>query len=555
MLSCVYYLTRVVPLVAILSCFTFLGSCGGVYRTGEQKQYYADTLFTGGTIYLDVETTASALAVKDGLVVAVGNKAENLAGPETNRIDMNGAYVFPGFHDNHTHLLGGSFVSTQLYFNEPCTMSEIVAKTQKYIEANPGKSWVVGFGWRLRPDEKASGVALDAIASETPIMLTDASGHSALVNSTALERAGIAIDTPNPQGGEIVRDPDTGEPTGHLKENAMVLISSVMMPDLSDQEMAAPLPATFQLFTQSGITGISEILGAPGMDLTRPWLFSQLERKGQLPLRIHYYVPIFSFNDLERAVSLGDRYDSQLVRLAGGKIWVDGAMGSAEAWTSFPHVQDSNSFGTHYLSAKQLQRLIAKAEALRLPLKFHVNGDAATESVLKALESVVRDNGELNVQHSLEHLGFVNEDQLRRIEQLELVASIQPGFWGGNHALPIHVYGAKRFAEAYDYHALEKAGVPLAIGSDWPVTPTPDVLGILRVGTAPREKGSLRIETIIRGFTEGSARSVGRPDLGQLHVGFAADMVIFDRNPLKVKTEEINDLKVVEVWVAGVRIK
>ncbi len=313
-----------------------LVAVGASGPTSESQKGVADVLLTGGTIHLDVDSTTQVLAIQGGAVIAVGGEAEKLRVPTTKTVDLKGAHVFSGFHDNHTHILPGSFAATQLNLAGADTMDKILEALRNYLISNPGTSWVNGFGWRLGPDEHSSGIALDEFTGDRPTVLTDASGHSALVNSAALRRAGISAQTPDIQGGEIMRDPETGEPTGLLKELAMSLVFDVMMPEITDRRVGAGLENILQLFAANGLTSISDILGIPGVEMARPWLFTQLEKEGKLPLRVHYFIPIFSPADVEQAASLGERFDTELVRFSGGKIWVDGAMGSADAWVSFP---------------------------------------------------------------------------------------------------------------------------------------------------------------------------------------------------------------------------
>jgi len=337
-------------------------------------------------------------------------------------------------------------------------------------------------------------------------------------------------------------------------EAAVGLVSEVMMKDLTDEEIAGGLEPALQAFAKLGFTGVSEVLGAPGLRMARPWLYAQLEKQGKLPLRIHYYVPIFSFEDIDAAVSFKDRYDAELVHFAGGKIWVDGAMGSAEAWTSFPHINDPRDFGMHYFTPEQLQAMVARAEELHLPLQFHTNGDAAIEAALKALEFVVEKQTGLNAQHTLVHIGFVTAEQRLRIKQLGLVCSVQPAFWAADATLKIAAYGTERWAEAYNFRALIDAGITLAMGSDWPVSPTADPRNVMGTGTLPPHgQSALTIAEIVKGYTEGSAQSVKRSDLGQLKPGFAADLVVLDQNPLQVTNENLGKIQVLETWVAGRR--
>jgi predicted amidohydrolase YtcJ len=511
-------------------------ACGG--DTAEQ-------VFTG-EIFTDAETATGAIAVTGGVVVAVGADAEAMVGDDTEAIALSGT-AFPGFHDAHAHFLPGSFVMERLVMLGTGSMSGILSAVEDYAEEAPEEPWIIGFGWVNALVEDPSGVALDAVVSDRPVLLVDSSGHAALINSVAMEAAGITADTPDPIGGEIVRDPETGAPTGLLLEEALSLITPVTLADYDDEQFLAPLREQLAVLPASGITSVSEILASPGLDLTWPWLYETLESSGELPVRIHYYVPLFSTEDVESIASLAGVYDGDRVRFAGAKVWVDGSMGTAQSWVSEPMEGTHDDYGSHYFTAEQLLDVVARAEAVDLPLKFHANGDAAVAAVLDALEAAAP----LGQPHVLDHAVLIDEADYTRISALGLTVSVQPP-----HALvaafgdSADAWGPERFARAYDYTTLEDYDINMALGTDWPVWPTLHAANSL--WSAVGVEHPMSLTAALSAYTQGGARAVGQDGvLGCLAVGCTADITVLSASPWDVEAAALSSLTVEAVYLAG----
>jgi predicted amidohydrolase YtcJ len=505
----------------------------------------AEQVFTG-EIFTDGETATTAMAVTDGVVVALGEDAEAMVGDDTERIALSGV-AFPGFHDAHTHFLPGSFVMERLVMLGTGSMDSILSATEDYAQEAPDEPWIIGFGWVHALVEDPSGVALDAVVADRPALLVDSSGHAALVNSAALDAAGITADTPDPVGGEIVRDPETGEPTGVLLEEALSLITPVALADYTDEDFLSPLRQQLATLPDAGITSVSEILASPGLDLTWPWLYEALESDGALPVRIHYYVPLFSTEDVESVATLAGVYDGERVRFAGAKVWVDGSMGTAESWVSEPLEGTHDDYGSHYFTAEQLLDVVARAEAAGLPLKFHANGDAAVTAVLDALEAAAP----LTQPHVLDHAVLIDEADYSRIDALGLTVSVQPP-----HALvaafgdSAEAWGDERFARAYDYTTLEGYGIGMALGTDWPVWPTLHAANSL--WSAVGVEHPMSLTAALTAYTAGGAAAVGQGGvLGCLSVGCTADITVLSESPYAVEPSALSSLDVEAVYLAG----
>lgn len=513
----------------------------------------ADTIVSGGTIAVDAATTTTALAVRGGVVVAIGDDAEALAGPNTARVELAGGYVMAGFEDTHTHLLPGSFAMDRLLLLGTASMSNIANALDAYMDEVPAdEPWIVGYGWLSETAGEPDRSRIDAIVSDRPVLLVSNSGHEAIVNAKALELAGIDADTPDPIDGRIGRYED-GTPNGYLVEGAVKLLSDLVLDAYDDERLAAALPRRFEEFGRSGITGLHEILAAPGFAVGRPWIYADLEAAGQLPMRVTWYYPVFGPDDVDAAVAAAAATpDGDLVRFGGVKLWIDGSMGSSEAWVEEPYL--SGGTGSAYFTPERLLETVRRADDQGVQLKVHANGDAAIDAILDALEVVANDGG-LSKRPVIEHCVVPDEDDLARLAALEIPVSVQPTHWiGARFGETAKELGSERWEHAYDYEAFRSHGIPMSTGTDWPVWPSQQPLLVSWNAQSRDDGNGMTLDEALVGYTEVAGQVLGRGDeLGRLDVGYLADFLVMSADPRAVETASIPDVAIREVWVGGLR--
>ena len=501
-----------------------------------ESKFTADIIYEG-QFYADAYTTHSALAIREGIVVATDEAALETLAKDQFPQQIEGV-IFPGFHDSHTHLLAGSFVMDKCLMVGVSSMNVILDKVETYAQSDPTAPWVVGYGWIFTLTENPSGVALDAIVPNRPAAIFDSSGHAVLVNSKAMAMAGIDANTEVPEGGIIVKD-ENGNPTGLLQESAIELISPLMLSAFDDSALSENLLLQIEQFKQAGITRISEILAVPGVNIGRPWIFTQLDEAGLLDIRVDYYIPAFRESDLVQIGELS-QYSSSKVRFAGVKLWVDGSSGSGQSWSLEASAVDSDFYGAHYLDADGLLPFVKAAEEDGYQLKLHVNGDAAVRAALDAFERYTEQNGPLVQQHVLDHLVLIDDSDYDRISNLGLIASMQPA-----HAL-VGAFGEQadhwsdgRFEDTWDLARVIDEGITLALGTDWPVWPTVDLMVNLNTAIESLGPKGIPLETAINAYLSDWDAF---PPRGCLHVGCVADFTVFESDPYL--TEDLSELEI-----------
>lgn len=550
----------------------------------------ADLLFVNGTVYTvdAADTVAESLAVKDGRILFVGKEedANRYRGDGTEVVDLRGGSLLPGFIDSHTHIPGPLFTKAfDIDLVDVSTLEETLAKVEDAIKANPHKSGYTGFGYspNLFPgDEAVKGAKkerLDAICPDKPVAIYAYDGHSAWLNSKALEAAGITRDTPNPPGGAIEKDGETGEPWGSLLDKAMELapISAI-----SAGEMRANLEEYQALMHGLGYTGVFAAT-AYGIFSRLPWeILGEMESEGALTLRIRGSAPVSSTDDLDEAVArfaaLRDRHGDGMLRMNTVKMFMDGVLDTRTAYMLEPYAGAQDDFGEPLWSAEKLKEAVAKINAAGFQAHMHAIGDAAVRAFLDACEYAGERAPAGDYRNTVTHLQLVAPEDVGRFAPLSVVASVQP-FWflkEPDFWEPVE-YAAigERAENMYPMKTLFDAGAVVASASDSPVVSMPNPFYAVQAGVtrnlvdnelfdlpeladaddpewllAPGERVSVR--DMIRSYTINAAYSIFMDkEAGTLEPGKLADLIVLDRDILAVPPLELRRVSVLRTYAKG----
>ncbi len=504
----------------------------------------ADLLILNGRVFAADEagTTAEAVAVRGNTILRVGSNAElsALRGPDTRVVDARGGAVLPGFNDAHVHFVSGGFALADVDLAGLTTLREVQAAISRFAADHPGDGWLRGRGWLYQPFPGSSPTRaqLDEIVRDRPAVMECYDGHSIWVNSLALARAGITKDTPNPPNGEIVKDPKTGEPTGHLKESAAALVEKIM-PEPTEADRRAALKAAVAHANRLGVTSIQNA----GTSLEEMALYEAAKRDGDLTVRAYLAFSASSATtaaDADRMVETWQRLgDDPTLRTGIVKMYADGVIESRTAAMLAPFERGASA-GAPNLTTEELNRVVAMLDARGLQVQIHAIGDRAIRMSLDALEEAARVNPApaRGRRHRLEHIEAIAEADIARFGQLGVIASQQPmhvALGDMNQASPAGPWpdniGPERWSRAWAWQRIRADGGRLAFGSDWPVATLEAGQGIWLASTRVTLPGgtaqAMSMADAVRGYTSWAAyASFDDQRKGTLAPGMLADIVV-----------------------------
>lgn len=529
----------------------------------------ADLVLLNGSVWTvnPEQPWTEAVAVDGDRIYRVGSTAEikKLVGKETQVIDLEGALVLPGFTDCHTHFLKGGFSLSDIQLRDVTSLAQFAERVEAKAKELGKGEWIINGSWdheQFSPPNLPTKEAIDDASPDNPVCVTRYDLHIALANSLALKIAGITKNTLSPEGGEIQKDPNTGEPTGILRDAAIELVKRHMPEPSFNAELRAAETALAHA-RELGVTSVHDMNDA--VNFAKHFeVYQELLKEGKLTSRIYFYIPIDKIGLLED-LKMKSPFGNDWLRIAGLKGFADGGLGARTAYFFEPYVDDP---GTSGLLASQMfpegimEERILKAYQQGLQVAIHAIGDRANCIILDIFEKVVAENGSLDRRWRIEHAQHLRPEDIARFGRLSVIASVQPfhaiddGRWAEKSI------GEERCRTTYAFKSLLDSGAVLALGSDWPVAPLNPLVGIYAAvtrrtiddknpqGWYPEQKISL--EEAIKGFTLNPAFTEFAENIkGSIEVGKLADLVVLDRNLFEIKSEEIKDVRVTMTLVSG----
>jgi len=545
----------------------------------------ADVVLKNGMIYtVDKDRSrAESIAVSGKKIVYIGSNAgvTDFIDKNTNVIDLNGKMVLPGFIDSHAHVSSGvSLVSTAQLFNLP-SLDDCQRSIHDFAEKHPDLDVIYGNGWNneLFPPTGPRKEDIDAVLSDRPASVMSSDCHAIWVNSAALKTAGITKDTTNPEGGVIERDPETGEPSGTLRENAMDLIHN-LLPPFTVEQLKEGILAYADTAAREGITTVhdpmlilpNETATLLGAALLRNNIaaFSKLAAENRLTIRVRgslLAAPEKGSSQLPAFIAERKKQKDPLFQAHSIKIFVDGVIEGSTGYLLEPYKHMPGFQGTFLWDTEVLKESFKVFDQENFQIHVHAIGDAATRITLDAFEYVRNANGDRDSRHQITHLQLVDPEDIPRFAALDVIGIPQP-IWHlqGEYytKLSLPYLGRERADRQYPMKSFIDAGVKMASASDFPVTiPCPPLLGIM-IGTTRSEPGiigsdevlwpeeCMSLDEMIASFTiNGAYANFLEQDTGSLEVGKAADLVVLDRNLFEIPAAEINNAKVLLTLFEG----
>lgn len=551
---------RLAQALIILADLLFLIACG--------RREMVDLILFNGRVWTGYagKPWAEAVAIRGEKIYAVGSNRElkKMAGPSTTVYDLKGSLVLPGFIDCHTHFLDGGFFLSRLNLKEASSREEFVALiAQEAEKLGPGR-WITHGNWdhqRLTPPELPRKEWIDPVTQENPVLISRHDGHMALANSLALKIAGINGKTPSPPGGEIQKDPDTGEPTGILTDAAIDLVARHLPePSFEEKLQAARLACLHAV--ENGVTSIYDMGDASNFEV-----YQELERRGELNCRILLYLPITEIDILERLRFRGP-FGSDWLKIGGLKGFVDGSLGAATALFFEPYLDQPGNYGLFHSQMYPqgiMETRLRRADRLGLQVAIHAIGDRANATILDIMEKIINEHGPRDRRWRIEHAQHLRREDMARMGRLGLIASVQPYHLADDGCWAEKRIGKERARTTYAFRSLLDNQVLLAAGSDWTVAPLNPLTGIWAAitrqtvdgrnpgGWVPEEK--ITVEEAVRAYTFNAAYAGFSEKMkGTIEPGKWADMTVLDRDIFSLAPEEILKTKVRLTFVAGRKV-
>jgi predicted amidohydrolase YtcJ len=537
----------------------------------------ADLLFLGATvepITPGAGPAPDAVAVTDGRISAVGRRTdvEPLIGAATRIIRLDGESLLPGFQDAHIHPVQGELTAMQCDLND-LGADQFDAAIRAYAAQHPDRAWVVGAGWSVTdfPDAAPRRADLDGLVPDRPVFLWSRDGHSAWVNSRALDLAGISAATPDPAGGMIVRDPD-GSPRGTLREGAISLVEELVPPPSAEQHATA-LTAVQRRLHALGITAWQDAsVYDSGACVRQLEAYRAAAEAGSLDARVVaalFWDPRRGLEQIEGFVEQAASSSVGRLRAGAVKIWVDGVVEGLTAAMLDPYLDQhghaTDDRGMALVPPNPLREAVIALDRAGLQVHLHAIGDAAVRSALDAIEAARRGNAPSDLRHHIAHVQVIHPADLPRFGAVGATANMQP-IWACHEPTmdrrTIPFLGPERTAWQYPFASLLRHGARLAAGSDWPVTSANPMLEIEVAMTRVNELNRsgepflpderLSLDQALAAFTIGSAYvSHLDGETGSIEVGKLADLALLDRNIRKLNGDPIGEASVLGTWVEG----
>lgn len=517
----------------------------------------------GYTIVEDELVQFTTLVIADGKVLHIGGSelVEEYGSAEI--IDGDGRTLLPGLIDAHGHVMNLGRQQIQVDLTGIPTLEETLDKVKEYAEANPDLEWIQGRGWnqtRWPENEFPTAQDLDEIVSDRPVWLSRVDGHAAWANTKAMQLANISNDTPDPQGGKVIRG-RRGEATGIFVDAAEEYINSII-PSSTDVENEIFLEKSLEVMRSMGITSVHDA----GVGVETWNLFKSFADNDRLTTRIYAMIsgagPQFDILSKNGPIN---SYADDLLSLRSVKLYSDGALGSRGAAMLADFTDDPGNQGLLFFDQKDMDSLVYKTVSKGYQTNVHAIGDRGNRVVLNSFESARNKLGEKGLRHRIEHSQIVALEDIPRFKELDIIASMQPTHATSDMNMAEDRVGPQRIRGGYAWKRFLEQGTVVASGSDFPVEDSNPFFGLYSAVTRQDHQGNpaggwyadqamTRLEAL-RSFTLDAAYAAHQEEvLGTLEPGKWADFILIDKDYFEVSDSEIWNIKVLQSWVAGNKV-
>ena len=567
---------RIKAIVALGVCLLTLGCAT------EPAGDVADTVYTNGKIYTvnEAQPWAEAVAIKDGKFLVVGSNTdiEAVTGEGTEVVDLGGKFAMPGIVDMHAHPFSGvDFGTGSANLSNPGDLDAVLADVKEFVVRNPDKDVILGGNWSvggaIAPNDSLDKKRLDEIAPDVPVFLLSHSGHSAWVNSKALELAGIDETYQNEGAYIFDRYEGTNEPSGTVRESAMVLIMNALH-YLSPEEFAPFFETELQRYRRYGITAIQPAEGSPS------WLLGAalLEKEGRLNVRLFPALDwltsqLRALDDEETLAFIDDwkSYQTDLIRPHYVKIFADGGADSHTTLMKEPFADDPGNYGSMYRPIEEYREAILDYHSKGVAVHVHVLGDETPTKIIDIFEEAEATYPDSEaVLHLAHNQGTVHEDLDRLAGLSKATVNFSPMLAVGHPQMDLFLevpLGEDRHQKIFPVRSAIEKGLTVGFGSDFPSSLVPEpnsffymegwvtrqMPGTDEYGTVNADQ-AISVEQAVRGFTLGGAEALGADyseQFGSIEAGKSADMAVLNEDLFEIAATDIHKTEVQKTIFKG----
>lgn len=527
------------------------------------------TIYYNASVYTGTLPLMEAFGVEDGIFFFTGSNEAAQKQIADRFVDLEGAFVCPGFTDSHMHLLnyGQSLVIAPLHLHTG-SLEDMLCCLKGTAPGRGG--WILGRGWNQDCFSDVHRMPnrwdLDQVSVDSPVCAVRACGHALSVNSKALEILGITAETAQPEGGQIVIK--NGVPNGIFFDNAMGLVYSAF-PAPGKEDLKKMILAACADLNARGITSVQSDDYCVFRNL--PWqvineAFQELEQEKKLSVRIYEQANFTTVSALQEFMDAGNVTGSgtDFFRIGPLKMLGDGALGARTAFLSQPYADDPITRGISVFNQQEFDDLISCANAAGMQCAIHCIGDACLDMVLQSLEKALAENPREDHRHGIVHCQITRPDQIQKIVQMKLHVYAQSIFLDYDIHMVRQRVGDSLANSSYSWKTLKKLGSTVSNGSDCPVE-LPDVLGGIQCAVSRTDlKGSVppylpgeafTVQEALDSFTSGGAyASFDEHRKGNIQAGMLADFVVLAENPFLVNTSKIRSISVKATFLRGIPV-
>ncbi len=552
--------------------FLLLISVLSLFIGCNQSNNGVDQILHNGIIYTLNESSpiVKAIAVENGKIVETGafDELKKMADDQTELVDLNGLFVYPGFIEGHGHIfgIGNNILNVNLMGLE--SYKQVVEKVKERAKVTPKGEWIVGRGWHQdkwisQPESMFQGFPTHHQLSEAipdhPVVLSHASGHASLINAKAMEILGIDKKNGNPEGGEIFKD-ISGNPTGILNETAQQLVASAFDQENPEEKKKA-LSLAIEECLKNGLTGFHQA-GSIIADIN---LIEDFAKNDLLKLRMHLMIAGYDSVTIQQQFEAGPRtglYGDHL-NIQAIKLYADGALGSRGAWLLDEYEDSPGVHGHNVTPINEIKTLVKKAYSYDFQVCTHAIGDRANREVLNIYEEVLGDSIMSDHRYRIEHAQHIDPQDIPRFSQLGVYPAMQAIHMSSDRPWAIDRLGKERIENgAYMWRELIDQGSKIVNGTDAPVEPVNPLAsfyasvsrktlkGTPENGFEPSQK--MTREEALKSYTIWPAYGAFMEDkVGSIEPGKYADFTVLNKDIMTISESEILETKVVKTIIGG----